>query len=233
MNAPRLKLTASALAFTAVIVLWGQAIFSAPPPGKGGGKNEDPPVTMTFRDDALDGISSDGSPYVDGTEGAYIRFHSRSGQFQFNVTAPRRLWMDFSQQAEPPACGGSCNKDFTVTNTGDGTAGSVIVPGGFLDMEVGESLLGEMKIGWGPSDFRWSVRFQQTTGDAGIDESILNKSTFVEVTHPEENNWVIEALEPITQLGRGLLWSRTGRGKHATYFDEGTYDLPFSLTVTR
>ena len=57
MNAPRLKLIASALGFTAVIVLWGQAILSAPPPGKGGGNNEDRPVTMTFRDNALDGIS--------------------------------------------------------------------------------------------------------------------------------------------------------------------------------
>ena len=240
MNAPRFNLAVSALAFTAVLVLWGQTVLYAPPPGRGGGKNEDPVVTMTFRDDAIDrvysdGIYSDGGPYVGGTEGANIRFHS-SGTFLFNVTAPRRLWMDFSVEAEPPACGESCNKDFTITNTGDGTAGAVWVPGGFLDMEVGESQLGEMKIGWGPRDLRWSVRFQQTTGDAGIDESILNKSTFVEVRHPEENSWVVEAIEPSTQLGagdRGLLWSRTGRRNRATYHDEGTYHLPFLLTVTR
>ncbi|MCZ6653713.1 MAG: hypothetical protein O7D91_11890, partial [Planctomycetota bacterium] len=103
----------------------------------------------------------------------------------------------------------------------------------FLGMSVDETLLGEMKLGFGGSrnSTRYSVRFQ-ALGVGAIDDAIRDKSSFLEITRTSLNTWFIEALDP-SAIGAGdkaLLYSKF-KQKGTVFQDEGTYHMPFGLTV--
>lgn len=216
--------------------------------GQGGG---DHPVDLTFRDDGADRIGSDFAvsgtvTYMDGEPGVSARIRD-DGILLFNIDDPNRaVVLDFSDKALPPDCPSGCKKDFEIVSTDGyppGGVGSVQVfdNGGtqhrvdqFLGMNVGETLRGEMKIGFGGAQKnpRFSVRFQALDGSA-IDANIAAKSSFLEVTRVSQNTWFIEAVDP-SSIGAGdqaILVSKF-KQKGNVVQDEGTYHMPFGLTVT-
>ena len=83
---------------------------------------------------------------------------------------------------------------------------------------------------------RNSTRFRvsfQALGVGAIDDNIAAKSSFLEITRTSQNTWFIEAVDPST-IGAGdqaLLFSKF-KQKGTVYQDEGTYHMPFGLTVT-
>ena len=101
-------------------------------------------------------------------------------------------------------------------------------------MDVGETLREEMKIGFSgvQNSTRFSVRFQ-ALGVGAIDANIETKSSFLEITRTSQDTWFIEAVNPST-IGAGdqaLLFSKF-KQKGTVIQDEGTYHMPFGLTVT-
>ena len=218
--------------------------------GQGGG---DHPVDLTFRDNLTDKIGSDFSvsgtvTYTDGEPAVSARIRD-DGLLLFTIDAPDRgLDLNFSDPEPllPPECGGGCKKNFVDINTADyppGAAATVEVfdngtsqhrTNRFLGMNVGETLRGEMKIGFGGSknSTRYSVRFQ-ALGVGAIDANIAAKSSFLEITRTSQDTWFIEALDPST-IGAGdqaLLFSKF-KQKGTVFQDEGTYHMPFGLTAT-
>ena len=216
--------------------------------GDGGGG--DHPVNVTFRDAGTDKIGSDFATsgtvsYTDGEPGVSIRFRDDGILFLNLETPDRGLEMDFSVQSQTPECGTGCKMDFQSVSTLDYSSGAVatvqVFDNGtsqhradqFLGMNVGETLLGEMKIGFGGSrkSTRYSVRFQ-ALGVGDIDASIAAKSSFLEITRTSQNTWSIEAVDP-SVIGAGdqaLLYS-TFKQKGTVFQDEGTYHMSFGLTV--
>ena len=219
----------------------------------GGGGGGDHPVDLTFRDNLTDNIGSDFAisgtvTYTDGEPGVSARIRD-DGLLLFNIEDPERgLELDFSdpELSLPPECGGGCKKNFVDVNTVDyppGAAATVQVfdngtsqhrTDQFLGMNVGETLRGEMKIGFGGSrkSTRYSVRFQ-ALGVGAIDANIAAKSSFLEITRNSQNSWFIEAVDP-SSIGAGdkaLLFSKF-KQKGTVFQDEGTYHMPFGLTVT-
>ena len=217
--------------------------------GEGGG---DHPVNLTFRDDPTDNIRSDVGTsgtvtYTDGEPGVSARFRD-DGMLLFNIDDPNRgLELNFSDQSLAAECGGGCKNDFNNDNitTADYPPGAVatvqVFDNGtsqhrtdqFLGMAVGETLRGEMKLGFGGSknSTRYSVRFQ-ALGVGAIDDAIAMKSSFLEITRLPENTWFIEAVYP-SEIGAGdeaLLYSRF-KQKGTVFQDEGTYHMPFGLIV--
>ena len=215
--------------------------------GEGGGEH---PVNLTFRDDGTDKIRSDVGTsgtvtYTDGETGVSARFRD-DGILLLNLDTPNRgLELDFSDQSQGPECGTGCKKDFTDVNTLDYPSGTVatvqVFDNGtsqhrtdqFLGMAVDETLRGEMKLGFGGSrnSTRYGVRFQ-ALGAGAIDANIAAKSSFLEITRTAQNTWFIEAVDPST-IGAGdqaLLYSRF-KQKGTVIQDEGTYHMPFGLTV--
>ena len=216
--------------------------------GEGGG---DHPVNLTFRDNAADNIRSDVDSsgtvtYTDGESGVSARIRD-DGILLFNIEELNRgLKLDFSEQSLAPECGGGCKKNFVNINTVDyppGAAVSVRVfdngtsqhrTNQFLGMSVGETLRGEMKIGFGGArnSTRYSVRFQALDGGA-LDGNIAAKSSFLDITRTSQDSWLIEAVDPSTIGGgdQALLFSKF-KQKGTVFQDEGTYHMPFGLTVT-
>lgn len=215
--------------------------------GEGGG---DHPVNLTFRDDGADRIGSDFAisgtvTYTDGETGVSARFRD-DGIFLLNLSTPDRgLELNFSDQSLPPECGTGCKKDFDIVSSLDYSSGAVatvqVFDNGtsqhrtdqFLGMNVGETLRGEMKIGFGGSrnSTRYSVRFQ-ALGVGDIDTNIAAKSSFLEITRTSQNTWFIEGVDP-SAIGAGdqaLLYSKFKK-KGTVFQDEGTYHMPFGLTV--
>ncbi len=216
--------------------------------GEGGG---DQPVDLTFRDDDADRIGSDFAvsgtvTYTDGEPGVSARIRD-DGILLFNIEDPNRgLELDFSDQSLPPECGGGCKKNFVNVTTVDyppGAAATIQVfdngtnqhrTDQFLGMSIGEVLRGEMKIGFGGArkSTRFSVRFQ-ALGEGAIDANIAAKSSFLEITRTSRDTWFIEAVDP-SAIGAGdqaLLFSKF-KQKGTVFQDEGTYYMPFGLTVT-
>ena len=215
--------------------------------GEGGGEH---PVNLTFRDDGTDKIRSDVGAsgtvtYTDGETGVSARFRD-DGILLLNLDTPNRsLELDFSDQSQDPECGTGCKKNFVVVNTIDYPSGTVatvqVFDNGtsqhrtdqFLGMDVGETLRGEMKIGFGGSrnSTRYSVRFQ-ALGVGAIDTNIAAKSSFLEITRTAQNFWFIEGVtSSMIEAGdEALLYSRF-KQKGTVFQDEGTYHTPFGLTV--
>lgn len=231
--------------------------------GEGGG---DHPVNLTFRDAGTDRIRSDVDllpsgtvTYTDGEPGVSARFRD-DGILLVNIETPDRgLELDFSAQSQDPDCGTTgCKKDFESVNTLDYSSGAAVTvqvfdngtsqhrADQFLGMDIGETLLGEMKIGFGGSrnSTRYSVRFQ-ALGVGAIDEAISVKigvkSSFLEITRTTQDTWFIEAVDP-SAIGAGnhdahgnhgdqaLLYSKF-KQKGTVFQDEGTYHMPFGLIV--
>lgn len=221
------------------------------PQCNGGGGGGDVPVDLTFRDDGTDKIRSDvmvsGTvTYTDGEPGVSTRFRD-DGILLINIdSTDRAVVFDFSDQSQPAECTADCRKNFDIASTDNyppGAQGSVQVfdNGGsqhrvdqLLGMNVGEVLRGEMKIGFGNerrNSTRFGVRFQALDGSA-IDPNGATKSSFLEITRTSQNTWFIEAVDPST-IGAGdqaLLFSKF-KQKGTVYLDEGTYHMPFGLTV--
>ncbi|MCH7893451.1 MAG: hypothetical protein IH907_02935 [Proteobacteria bacterium] len=219
----------------------------------GGGGGGDHPVNLTFRDADTDKIGSDVAIsgtvtyYTDGEPGVSARIRD-DGMLMFNISEPDRgLELDFSDQSQSSECVTVCKKDFEddSVDTRDyppGAAATVQVfdngtsqhrTDQFLGMKVGEMLLGEMKLGFGgaKNSTRYSVRFQ-ALGAGAIDTNIEDKSSFLEITRTTRNTWSIEAVDSI-ENGTGdqaLLYSKF-RKKGTVFQDEGTYRMPFHLTV--
>jgi len=216
--------------------------------GAGGG---DHPVDITFRDNGTDKIGSDFAvsgtvTYTDGEPGVSARIRD-DGMLMFNIEDPNRsLELDFSDQSLPPECGSGCKKSFVTVSTVDYPPGAVATvqvfdngtsqhrPDQFLGMNVGETLRGEMKIGFSGArnSTRFSVRFQALGVDDAIDANIAAKSSFLEITRTSQDTWFIEAVNPST-IGAGdqaLLFSKF-KQKGTVIQDEGTYHMPFGLTV--
>lgn len=216
--------------------------------GEGGG---DHPVNLTFRDDLTDKIGSDVETsgtvtYIDGTSGVSARIRD-DGMLMFNISEPDRgLKLDFIHVFLLPECTlKECKKDFVDINTVDyppGAAATVQVfdngtsqhrADQFLGMNIDETLLGEMRLGFGgaKNSTRYSVRFQ-ALGVGAIDANIAAKSSFLEITRTSQNTWSIEAVDSI-EAGAGdqaLLFSKFKK-KGTVFQDEGTYHMPFYLTV--
>ena len=202
--------------------------------GDGGGGNEHA-VDMTFRntgilsDPGADRFRGD-SPvsgtvtYTDAEPGVSLRIRS-DGILLFNITSTdRAVVFDFSdpELSLPPQCGANCTKDFDVASTDNfppAAAGTIQVfddidpsrhrTDQFLGMNIGETLLGEMKVGFGEprKSTRFSVRFQ-ALGEGAIDENIAAKSNFLEVTRISQTTWSIESLDSISTGGdQALLFS--------------------------
>lgn len=216
----------------------------------GGGGGGDHPVNLTFRDAGTDRIGSDFAisgtvTYTDGETGVSARIRD-DGMLMFNISEPDRgLELDFSDQSQPPECVTVCKKDFQSVNTLDYSSGAAVTvqvfdngtsqhrADQFLGMDIGETLLGEMKIGFGGSknSTRYSVRFQ-ALGVGAIDANIAAKSSFLEITRTTQNTWFIEAVDPGTIGGgdQALLFSKFKK-KGTVFQDEGTYHMLFGLTV--
>ena len=214
--------------------------------GEGGG---DHPVNLTFRDAGTDRIGSDFSisgtvTYTDGEPGVSARIRD-DGMLMFNISEPDRgLELDFSDQSQLSECVTVCKKDFESINTLDyppGAAATVQVfdngtnqhrTDQFLGMNIDETLLGEMKLGFGgaKNSTRYSVRFR-ALGVGAIDANIAAKSSFLEITRTSQNTWFIEAVDSIETGGdQALLFSKFKK-KGTVFQDEGTYHMPFYLTV--
>ncbi len=216
--------------------------------GEGGG---DHPVNVTFRDDGTDKIRSDVGTsgtvtyYTDGEPGVSARLRD-DGIFLLNLETPNRgLELDFSDPSHAADCPTGCKKDFTNVSTLGYPSGVVatiqVFDNGtsqhrtdqFLGMGDGETLRGEMKIGFGGSrnSTRYSVRFQ-TLGEGAIDANIAMKSSFLEITRTSQNTWFIQAVEP-SSIGAGdqALLSSKFKQKGTVVQDEGTYHMPFGLTI--
>ncbi len=213
----------------------------------GGGEGRgDHPVDLTFRDVDADRIGSDFAvsgtvTYTDGEPGVSARIRD-DGILLFNIQNPNRgLELDFSDQSLPPECEGGCKKNFVNITTVDYPPGAAVTvqvfdngtgqhrTNQFFGMNVDEKLLGEMKIGFGGArkSTRFSVRFQ-ALGDGAIDTNIAAKSSFLEITRTTQDSWFIEAVVPSDQA---LLFSKF-KQKGTVFQDEGTYHMPFGLTVT-
>ena len=217
--------------------------------GQGGGEH---PVDLTFRDDAADKIGSDVAvsgtvTYTDGEPGVSARFRD-DGILLFNIDDDdRAILLNFSDQSLPAECTAECKKNFDIASTDNFPPGAqasvqVLDNGGrqhrvdqFLGMNVGEILRGEMKIGFGNqgrTTTRFGVRFQ-ALGEQVIDGNVEAKSSFLEITRTSQNTWFVEAVDPST-IGAGdqaLLFSKF-KQKGTVLLDEGTYYMPFGLTVT-
>ena len=90
-----------------------------------------------------------------------------------------------------------------------------------------------MKVGFGEprKSTRFSVRFQ-ALGEGAIDENIAAKSNFLEVTRISQTTWSIESLDSISTGGdQALLFSMIKKRGQETIEDEGTYHMPFEITV--
>ena len=216
--------------------------------GEGGG---DHPVDLTFRDGGADRIGSDFAvsgtvSYVDGEPGVSARIRD-DGILLFNIVEPYRgLSLDFSDLSQDPECGSPCKKNFVSANTVDYPPGAAVAVGvfeigsaqhrtnQFLGMNVGETLRGEMKIGFGGSkrSTRFSVRFQALGVDPIIDAIIAAKSSFLEITRNTQDTWFIEAVDPSLIGGDEAFLFSKFKQKGTVYQDEGTYHMPFGLTVS-
>lgn len=222
----------------------------------GGGSNEHA-VDMTFRDTGLlgevgaDRIRSD-SPvsgtvtYLDAEPGVSLRIRS-DGILLFNIdSTDRAVVFDFIDLSLPSECGTNCKKDFDVASTDNfppAAAGTVQVfddidpsqhrTNQFLGMNIGETLQGEMRVGFGDArkSTRFSVRFQ-ALGEGAIDANIAAKSNFLEITRNSQDTWFIESVDsPSTGGDQALLFSKIKKKGKVTVEDEGTYHMPFEITV--
>ena len=223
----------------------------------GGGGGISHGVDMTFRDSGLlgeagaDRIRSDVGvsgtvSYAHGEPGVSVRIRD-DGQFFINITSTdRAVVLDFSDQSLPSECGAGCKKNFILASTDDfppaavgaiqvfGNGTSQHLPDQFFGMSVGETLLGEMKLGFGDTrkSTKFSVRFQ-ALGDPDIDANVAAKSNFLEITRDSRDTWFIEAADTSTTGGdQALLFSKVKKKGKETVEDEGTYHMPFGLTVT-
>lgn len=223
--------------------------------GQGGG---DHPVDLRFRDNGLlgevgaDRIRSDldwtGSvTYTDGEPGVSTRIRD-DGVFLINIdSTDRAVVFDFSDQPLPPECGGDCKKDFEDASSDEfppaavaliqvyDSGGNQHLADGFFGMEIpmppdlATVHAGDMRIGFGGAgkSTKFSVRFQAL--DGSLDTNVLNKTSFIEITRSSQNTWFIEAVNPNDQA---LLISKVKKKGKFLVEDEGTYHMPFGLTVT-
>lgn len=200
--------------------------------GDGGGSGEFP-ATLTLRDHDFDRILSDGTTY---DEGVRIR---DDGLLLINITDPRFMTFDFSDEAAPPECS-ICKRNFTFLET-SGVAASARVMQNDSDQELDGHLLGmapgdvkraKLKFGWsegGASGTRWSVRFRFPMGEA-IDTAIMEKTRYVQITRVDQANWILETYSEMSFGNRAMLISQFKQKGHQIQ-DEGTYHMPFLMTV--
>ncbi len=216
----------------------------------GGGTSH--PIDLTFRDTG--GLGDDGSDrfrsdvsgtgtimYTDGEPGVSTRIRD-DGLLLINITSTdRAVVLDFADLALPPECDAACKKNFTVASTDNfppAAAAKLQVFDNdtsrqhrvdqFLGMGIGETLRGEMQLGFGGAgkSTRFSVRFQALDGT--LDTEVVNKTSFLEITRTTQNSWFIEAVNPDDQA---LLISKVKKKGKFVVEDEGTYRMPFGLTV--
>lgn len=218
--------------------------------GNGGGIAH--PVDITFRDRGplseagSDRIRSDvggtGSvTYTDGEPGVSTRIRD-DGLLLINIdSTDRAVVLDFGDLAVPANCGATCEKNFTVVSTDDyppAAAGTIQVfdngtsqhrTDQFFGMSVGETLNGEMKLAFGDpqKNTRFSVRFQAVDGT--LNTEVTTQTSFLEITRSSQNSWFIAAVSP---ADLALLISKVKNRGKVTDADEGTYHMPFGLTVT-
>jgi hypothetical protein len=208
--------------------------------GKGGGGNpgsgNDFAAGLTFRDAPTDSITSDGgAPYTDG-----VRIRS-DGILLWN-TDPRVFNVALGPLGDPAGCGADCLLDF---DSNFSTTGALRVlaspnnddelPDHLLGMAEGDTLWAMLRTRLG--DFEKSgpvfqLRFQFPVledSDAPINPEIDAASSYLNITRKPGNTWTIWTTASPDDLA--LVFSQTGRGKK-TYRDEGSYHVPFEMTVT-
>lgn len=205
--------------------------------GKGGGGNgggsSEYPATMALRDAVGDRILSDGAAY---DEGVRIR---DDGLLLINISDPRTLTFDFTDQALAPECS-PCKKSFNVLTT-SGVAASAWVlqdgsnqtlDGNLLGMATGETKRAQLKFGWGDgggkNGVRWSLRFKFPMGEA-IDTAIMNKTHYAQISRVAQDTWIIEA--SVDLLGDQALLISQFKQKGQQIEDEGTYHMPFEFGI--
>lgn len=184
----------------------------------------------------IDRISGDGAGPYRGTagrnDGAYF---TSTHDLWLYLTASygRAVDLDFSDQigTAPCATQGGCRKNFIVARAATSDPPSitrvfdptgVVLPNGFLDIQVGGSARGRFKFNFPDPAGRallWTIRFNP---------EFYPGSSELTVTRTSENTWDIEAsVDDIAELV-----AVPTKGK-ATMTHEGFYTMPFKLTVTR
>ena len=223
-------------------------------PSAGGGGNTLYPVTAEFRcpltleclppegiqGDSLGtyrGTTENGSPTTpEGTASNNGSYMTEGNLFLF-VLKPglgRFVSFDFSRPTGAPPCAarGTCRKDFTTAMTDDSRPGGrtypvdaagTDLPNGFMSVPVGGSARARFYINFAdPSgrSLRWTVRF---------DPALYPGSTFLTVTRSAENVWTVEASpDAVAQLVSETI--STGKTVRT---NEGYYNVPFRITITR
>lgn len=213
-------------------------------PGGPGGDPGDPneySVDLTLRNDAGDRVT--GGPYLDEVDGVDADIRD-DGLLVIQIGTPSMLSFDFGDPvAGSLECATSCRRDFEQASAQNVAITVWVVDddgeqldGQLLAMADGARVKGTMKLGFfhPPNERkspRFNVRFQDLTGGSDIDEDILAESSFVDVVR-NGNVWTITAPDgPAAGIGDlAVLFSENRTGK-SVIVDEGTYHLPFQMTV--
>ena len=207
----------------------------------GGSPNSNAAVTITFRDDPLDNIRSDGQgAYVDGVDGVGAAIGSSDGILLFGQ-GTRKLYFQFTDCLDPVACdrpflyGESATQNVNKTLTVDSTA---FAPHGLLGIPVGEERRIFMKQWLRDLPNEWTV----CLNPPGVADligicSVNTVGTAARVQRTSQGTWVIFSTAEPDAAGNpsdraGLVHQiPLDRHKVATT-TEGPYSMPFQMTVT-
>jgi hypothetical protein len=176
---------------------------------KGGPPPSDTPVMATFRDDAVDGVYSDGG-------GSYDAVILAIGNLSLDarVATPRKLCFDFGGQAGAPE--DVCDDGYLTTADPD------VAP---LVMAPGSSMTTRGQVTWVRPDasgkgYNWFLQFGRDCDGADVAGNRLV------VTHaPDGVTWTFTGTSAI-------LCQMPTKGKPATT-EVGRFAMPFELTVVK
>jgi hypothetical protein len=206
------------------------------------------PVTVTFRDDSLDNIRSDGQGPYAGSQpqvGAYIQIEG--GYLVLSTDTNRRkaggrsLFFDFAHAQCLTLC------DETPMSTGYSTAGVLVKPltpdgsafatNGLLGIPIGQERRTWLKIRILDFADEWTLCFHPAgITDMGGICAVSASSTPARVVRISQGTWQIFGTAALAADGQrsdaaSLLKTTTIKGKSTTTV-EGTYSMPFLITVT-
>ncbi|MDX1746717.1 MAG: Ig-like domain-containing protein, partial [Halobacteriales archaeon] len=216
-------------------------------PGHGGGGSNEFSVSMEFRNAAGDRITSQGNAtYQDDVDGN-LRIRD-DGHLLWNVNEGRGFVVDFTDVIHG---GGGLPAQQTVTRVGALRAlasedASDELVDGLLGMADGETLPAKLKTrAEFDAEGTYQLRFQRgAEGTEPIADSIASGSSFLTIIRNgssgpcstvAEECWTIEArvtgAGPGTQDDWAMVFHKTGRGSNTTFTDEGSFHMPFLVTV--
>ncbi len=231
------------------------------PHGPKPGTGQDFPVTIALRDadllSGVDRIAGDGTAtYVAGADGN-LRIRD-DGALLWNVAEHRAFHLDFD--AAVSGSGGCADDgdagDCPFPNPGETRVGAIwvlqpgfqsnteLLDGQLLAMNDTDDYTAVLRTRVESDDgVTYQVRFQYPgcCGDEPISGAISSGSSFLRIERDFDqqsgvNTWTLEAL--FTGDGPGetddwaMVFSRSGRGKKKVFADEGSFHMPFQMTVT-